>query len=445
MSDTFSISVDEWLGPGSNTSAELATHAEISIRVGAVSATQVEDLIAKTVRPSIRVSAEPLAKWLLMNWWRLKYETEPVVAQLPHSWAMSHSLAAVGEGYVWPDLIFRGSDGVQIAIECKRHLSAGNDGFSPVRFLNSFRSSISVEDFESNTRLFIEAVLARLSNVGIRDGELHDLWKDLNIEWTNPQYSSHRRLEALLGLEPDENDGLISAVVKWGKRFGWHAAEEIAAESNSDEITSILDQSRILASETKTYADIRDIEGLAVTSKESEDAVPWKRAQALAYALRDKWELGDRPLLDKDLAERLSLPPLKLKESNPNAPLSLGVRGKLPGKLGLRLNRPHDHGRRFDTARLIGDYLGFDQEERILPATNAMTNRQKFQRAFAAELLCPSRMIEQRYSGLDQRTVAKAVDEISTDYVVAEQVVIHHMENRHVLAQKLPSGDLLMA
>ena len=446
MTDTFSISIDEWLGPGGGSAVEQATNAGISIHVGRISVTQVEDLVSKTVRSNIRVSAEPIAKWFLANWWRLKCETEPVVNDLTHSWAMSHSLAAIGEGYVWPDLVFRGSDGNQIALECKRHLSADADNLASIRFLNSFKASISVSDFESSVRLFVESVIARLAGVGIQHSELHELWSELNAEWANPNYASHRRLEALLGLEPDQNDTLISSVMKWGKQFGSSALEEIAAESNSNEIAAILKESRALANDTKTFADIHDVEELtAVVDNGSPSHTPWQQAQVLAYRLRKKWDLGDDPISDEALADRLSLSVFKLKETHSEAPLSFGVRGKQNGKLGFRLNRTQDEGRRFDTARLIGDFLGFDQDEKILPATNAMTKRQKFQRAFAAEFLCPSRMIRNRYSNLDQRTVAKAVEQIAADYMVSEQVVLHHMENRKVLTQEAPANPLLWA
>ena len=446
MTKTFSISIREWLGPGDGTAAQRATNAEIAIRCGEASATHVEDFISKTVRSTIRVSAEPIAKWILANWWRLNCETEPVLTEVSHDWAMSHSMAAIGEGYVWPDLVFRGSDGSQISVECKRHLSVENEKFSPVRFLNSFRTTISVTDFESSARGFVEAVLARLADLGIRRSELHDLWNDLSTEWANPAYSSHRRLEALLGLEPDEDDALVAAVLKWGRLFGTSAAEEIAAEAKSKQIAELLNETKSLANATKTFADIHDLKMMRDTIDSfSQTGLPWQQAQALAYALREKWGFGDEPISDEDLADRLSLQVTKLRETTTDAPLSFGVRGKADGKLGLRINRSQDQGRRFDTARLIGGFIGFDDAEKIIPATNAMTKRQKFQRAFAAEFLCPSRMIQKRYSNVDPRNIAKAVDEMSTDYKVSKQVVIHHMENRKVLPQELSDTSLLLA
>ena len=46
-------------------------------------------------------------------------------------------------------------------------------------------------------------------------------------------------------------------------------------------------------------------------------------------------------------------------------------------------------GRRFEAARLLADCLLVGTDDRLRPATGAATYRQKMQRAFAAELLCP--------------------------------------------------------
>jgi hypothetical protein len=45
--------------------------------------------------------------------------------------------------------------------------------------------------------------------------------------------------------------------------------------------------------------------------------------------------------------------------------------------------------RRFAVTRLIGDQLYARDRELLRPATGAQTVRQKFQRAFATEFLCP--------------------------------------------------------
>ena len=445
MSDTFSISVKDWLGPGRGGSAEEATVAEISINAGNYCATQVEDFVSKTVRSTIRVSAEPFAKWLLANWWRLKCETEPIHAEVSHDWSMAHSVSAIGNGYVWPHLLFVGSDSEQIRVRCEQRITSADEKLTPVRFLNSFETTIAVSHFESGVRSFIETVLARLRASGILKGDLHDLWDDLNAEWSNTKYASHRKLEALLGLDPDQDDALVSSALKWGTQFGSNALEEIAAALNSGEIAEALKQAKSLALKTKTFADINGAKTLAADNDTSSNNAPWQRAQAMAYALRKKWEFDDSPISDEKLADRLGLDVSKLRETRPDAPFSFGVRGRGSDKLGFLLNRPHVEGRRFDTARLIGDFIAFDRDEKIIPATNAITTRQQFQRAFAAEFLCPSEMIRKLYSNMDQRSIVKAIDEISNQYEVSERIVQHHMVNRQVLSHAMFESSLLLA
>jgi hypothetical protein len=53
------------------------------------------------------------------------------------------------------------------------------------------------------------------------------------------------------------------------------------------------------------------------------------------------------------------------------------------------LRSRYREGRRFELCRLVADAAEFGEDERLLPATVAKTSRQKFQRAFAQEFLCP--------------------------------------------------------
>ena len=68
------------------------------------------------------------------------------------------------------------------------------------------------------------------------------------------------------------------------------------------------------------------------------------------------------------------------------SPLSFVLATGDRAQVALRSN--WETGRRFALARLLGDRL-FGHDEPLSPATRAYTYRQKAQRAFAAELLCP--------------------------------------------------------
>jgi hypothetical protein len=123
-----------WLASDLPDERERATLAEISIDVGGLCATEVEDLSARTIRSSARLPAVRLAEWLAHNWWRILWE--------PHgdspSWRYSHRVANAGGGYVWPDLSFS-SDWGSVQVKCQptaRHAPA------LVRYTNYFTTRV---------------------------------------------------------------------------------------------------------------------------------------------------------------------------------------------------------------------------------------------------------------------------------------------------------------
>ena len=69
--------------------------------------------------------------------------------------------------------------------------------------------------------------------------------------------------------------------------------------------------------------------------------------------------------------------------------MALGLRTGKSGTFDIYFDRPASTTRRFAVSRLLGDHLHFLNQERLLPATHAKTSRQKFQRSFAQEFLCP--------------------------------------------------------
>jgi hypothetical protein len=440
MSDSLNISVVEWLASETGDPVEKNTNAELSIIVGTHNATEVEDFESQTVRKTIRVSAGLVAMWFASNWWRLRWEAEPATPiREGLNWAMSHQIAAIGGGYAWPDLILKGSDGKLVSVICKGQSAANAEALYPIRYLNSFSTQVDASSLESGIRDFVEKVIARLNSCGVRKSELHDLWDDVLYEKRSTQAFAHRKLEALLGLDPDEDDVLIASISKWSKKYGQHALEEISASEDKSRIRGILETAKKAAQGVKTFAEVPNL------SDSDVDRAPWQRGQTAAYALRSKWDLGWKPITDKTLADRLSIPVHKLSDVMTNAPFSFALRGGTEDKLGFILSRPHDHTRRFDTARLIGDCACYETDELLRPATGAITERQKVQRAFAAEFLCPSKMIEERFSGGFDRGIGDIVADLSTEYNVSGQIIFHHLENRNILPHGMGQGSLLIA
>jgi hypothetical protein len=441
MSDSLNISVVEWLASESGDPVEKYTSADLSIVVGTHRVTEVEDYESKTVRKAIRVSAGLAAMWFASNWWRLRWEAEPTrTIREDLNWAMSHQIAAIGGGYTWPDLVFKGSDGELVSVICKGQSTADAEVMSSIRYLNSFSTQVDASSLESSIGAFVEKVIARLDSCGVRKSELHELWDDVLYEKRNSQAFAHRKLEALLGLDPDEDDALIGSLSKWSRKFGQHALEEISAAVDISHISKTLETTKQVAQGVKTFASVPSLIALDV------DGPPWQRGKTAAYALRRKWGLETGPITDETFANCLDISLPKLCEVKENAPFSFGLRGVAENKLGFILNRPHDHSRRFDTARLIGDQVCFELTDLLRPTTPAETVRQKVQRAFAAEFLCPSETIKDRFpDGLERGRIGEVVADLSKEYNVSGQVIFHHMQNRKILPDDIGQGSLLVA
>ena len=191
MNDHFRIEF-EWLSREDGEAEERATLAELSIAADGHLVMEVEDLFAKTVRKSSRLSALYLARWLAGNWWRLRWEPE----ETSISWQMSHKIGAAGGGYVWPDLAFS-SDGETVLVRAR---PTPVSEAQPIRYLSNFDKFIPASDFEKGVDDFIEATIARLSSDMANESELTALWKEILDERRDPEAAKWRKLEAFMGL-----------------------------------------------------------------------------------------------------------------------------------------------------------------------------------------------------------------------------------------------------
>jgi len=195
MSD-FEIAVRQWLACEQGDDFERVTFGQLEVRSGASFLTRGEDQLAQTNRNFANLSAYDLATWLTSNWWRLLWEPDRREPQ-GTEWRMAHSLAAIGGGYVWPDVTLC-SDGEQMLIQSR---PSGGRKWEPIRYLEVVDHSFSLAEFEGAVQLFVESVLARLAGFGIEGTCLHQLWQELRAERLSQETASIRRLEALLGFD----------------------------------------------------------------------------------------------------------------------------------------------------------------------------------------------------------------------------------------------------
>lgn len=385
MSRRFSID-NQWLSRDYGTDIERSTLADLSITADGFFAMEIDDLIAKTVSPSARVSAYSLAYWLASNWWRLRWEPE----RDTFTWKMSHKVGAVGEGYLWPELSFS-SDGATVLVHSKA--APFSSTVQPIRYLNSFDVFVPVDEFVFGIDDFVERVIARLIGVGVESADLIGLWNEVLIERRDPILASRRKLEAIMGFDPDDAPvSLLLSLQKAADNYGVSALEEVAAASTMNALADIRQLMGTPHTESSELC-VPEINTLRQRIREEiqPSLFPWQQATKAAQIARQVWTVGAGPVKTNDLSEILSFPHKLIYEQNgTRGPMAAGFRNGSSDAFNVFLNTPYQTNRRFALMRLVGDHLTAPLDDKLLPAAQtSKTQRQKFQRAFAQEFLCP--------------------------------------------------------
>jgi hypothetical protein len=368
-----------WLERNHGSPEERATFGELEIHAGGVCLTEVDDRGARTTRTAIRVSLFHLADWLLWNRWRLL--SEPDCPDDPE-WSLSHQIGGAGGGFLWPHLTFS-SDGETIRVV---QATDERPHSRMIRYLNGAEALVPIRAFEIEMDRLVEMVLNRLGAAGLRNTHLSGLHEAVQAERADPSLASLRRHEALLGLDPDEVDS--SEVLKLRTSAAWlgsAASDEVLAEARFAKGREVLEWLKAQSVAPDLSMDLRDLVPFALGGgSDPTRGHPWERGAALAHRVREGLGLGTEPVdLDALVHATVGAVP-----ALPDRHFAAGFVGTSES-LGVALKRRSGAGRRFEVARIVGDALLRPESDRVLPATDRATVRQKIQRAFAQELLSP--------------------------------------------------------
>lgn len=392
------------------------------------------------------ISAYPVAEWFAWNWWRLTSEIgeRPINENAAREWDFSHRVSTIGSGYDWPNISIY-SDG------CRSYLDSTRSMPESVRSFEYYDSSlviVSTKALERAMRDFIDNTIELLENKGIQDSNLQRIWRDLKSEQANPDDACYRAIEARLGFNPDDlREKKIFKILDGADSIGWDALSEVAADearlgSTVDDFPSV---ETFRDASVECGVDVLPDSMVALSENFSDhcngilnygEEEAWRIGKKLAEMLRSQEKLNEKSISNRHLAQYAGLNESAITDETKNWE-KMSFRFKSEDAISKLALRPKwETGRRFELARLIGDHLARKfwklPEERLSPATGTSSYRQKLQRAFAAELLCPIDSIDEitgkDYSPEKQRNAAD-------EFNVSERVVSWQIWNHNRISE----------
>ena len=414
------------------------TTASFLMSVGGEVLTRNRNGWTRKVEDSVIVSTYPLAQWLAYNWWRLGNEFLPVSGGRPdYDWRCAHELGAVDHGYVWPKVLFV-SDGDYVNIWSGGIVMP----MQSVSYLGRLASvqAVSVRQFQKEAASLINATLARLDGM---DTELSELWKIVSEDMRNSKTRNIRRLEAAMGYDPEEcPEERLKEVLEYQKKTGASSIREIAPFLRSDERLHDCLREKSKGLDVCLQVDLTDMM-LSNTPAESchhLESIPWQNGVAAARRLRKTCGFGEEAVSNARLLNLLGLANNGLDDYyRLSADCFVSIGKSIGGRQYSFVPRRKRMitGRRFELARLLGDALIFNENKgEWLVASDCKTARQKVQRAFAAEFLCPVEALDDfmgnDYSKEKQRKAAEY-------FMVSEQTVSSVLMNNGKIEHREPS------
>lgn len=403
------------------TKENVASMAEFGIFSGDVSLTRSEQSVNDhndiVVKDRVLLSAHALGIWLGWNFYRLLYEPSRDAPDL--NWSFAHEMTNVGEGYIWPTIAIY-SDGKRTVLH-PRVLDVPSADW--IRYTASVPVIMSTENFRESVWDFMNVCIEHLNEKHCKNSPLHALYADLQEESQDNEALAWRKLEAIMGFNPGRAPEVLFETAQSLESFlGMEALEEFAASG-----------AQSLATKEQFCGWIRE----SGVDRNSQDAAQanigpvdfskpaWLVAQAAAHTCRSQWKLSLDTVDNGRLAELYGVN----KQLFTNDPTSKNMPASFYSRAESKvvIQRRNEVGRRFAVARLIGDELLTNATGQFSVAAESKTYRQKFQRAFAAELLCPTeRLID--YLGNNINDEEKIV-EAAKYFYVSEQVVENIIKN----------------
>ncbi len=434
----------EWIDPEGARGAELrATWAMLEIRFGEESITRLIDRSSRSVRSSLFLPLYPLAEWIASHWWFLLNEVETLGRATSSQYERRHNIRHGAEGFALPSLLIQPlGESVRLSWE-PISFKAQN-----LEITSRGAGNLSSSDLREALADFISAVIKRLHAEGVGNTLLEQEWSSIqSAELEEREFCS---AAASLGLDPyalddeDQNSILAAGDLLPSSILGdfFSVADWPSLLPQACQVRDALETSRKNRGNLKSLKMLRDdLTGFRLTGS------PWDQGYQFAHELRKRLglngtRLGSLPTLGKALdisgkSLEAAITKVSILPASLDALVATNSR-ESPG-FAIPAHR-REAAVRFAFCRALFEYLTVS-EERPLLVTRAHSDRQKRNRAFAAEFLVPAELLQ---AALPSAAIEDdEIDELAADFGVSPSVIRHQIENHKLAA--LPDERVLLA
>ena len=157
---------------------------------------------------SLAIPLFSMAEWVAENWWPLLYEprkTEDAEDDL--EFRSRHWLGFARDGMALPDLWFLPAGDKIELVAREAYLR-----FARLTFQRSIDGAAPVDLVKTQLGNFVDAVIARMTQLGITGTEAHEAWAA--VQNTRPEQERYCRLIGSLGLSPYEEHEKIDGILE---------------------------------------------------------------------------------------------------------------------------------------------------------------------------------------------------------------------------------------
>jgi hypothetical protein len=428
----------EWIDPADAKGPELrATWARLEIRLEEEPITRLIDLGSRSVRSSLFLPLYPLAEWLATHWWFLFHEIETLGRSTSDHYGERHNIRHGAEGFALPSLTVQPL-GEQIRLDWRPvRLSAQN-----VEFTASGSRHVPASELRQSFSDLISAVVKRLQEQDVEDTLLDREWR--NIQAIDAEEESFCEAVAALGIDPYtleecEQQQILSVSELLPPsllRDFFAAADPPSLPAQARQVLEALEHSR------RNRANLESLKALRgeLAARGLPKGSPWQQGYRFAHELRQRLHLngttlGSLPALGKALGIEgpdLDAAIIKIAELPTSLDALVAINShESPGFAVPELRR--EEAVRFAFCRALFEYLTTPENQSLL-VTRARSERQKRNRAFAAEFLVPADLLREALPG--HVVGDEELDDLAATFGVSPNVIRHQIEN-HCLASPL--------